>query len=403
MSSNRPLFIGYWAQDALSADIGDADVYVPTNPVYPEQVDQQYETGWFVSPDEDVKQPHQWMNQWLQNTDYILHSWHISMSTWLPEMEYLAGAVVHLEGKRFIAQRANAGENPLLYPDTWEEAAFYTKKQAEDDLAAHTKDFEDHRDDQSNPHNVHIHQLNGYTKEEIDALEAAQAGDLRSHIDRRDNPHNVTYQQLGILPVSGGNHTGLTGVGRMDFRAGQSVRKTGDSLHLRQGEHKLEVKDDGRCTLDNSVLVDESNHRSIRHNTSSLFRAPTPDWHLALVSDINSYPSTFGGVEYKSSNEFMYHDKAGVLQVAEVDTPAFTTGGLVLSPESVQSLTVTFVESGGTILAEVDGVVRGYAGHMSSQNLLDYFVEFSPKTITNVKVWYGFLSKYQLSSQGLKL
>ncbi|QTQ06851.1 hypothetical protein [Aeromonas phage PVN04] len=402
----RPLFRGYWAQDASPDDIGDADVYIPTNPVYPEQVPEQYTAGWFVSPgDEEVKQPHQWNNAWLQSIDWQLWSWYIGRSTWHPELTYAHGAVVYVDGKRYIAASENKGVEPTANPVIWEAAAFHTKSEMDSGYNSTNKKYTDHETRRDNPHGVTYEDVGGYSKQQIDDLVKAEQTDVDNHVKNTSDPHEVTPEQLNTLPTSGGAFSEAVSLLKMVFGAGGEIRRLSDGFELyipdnggaRFGIH-TKTKE---AQLNGEPMLTDVNYGRIRQRNAWKFVAPSADVHIPLSSDLNGYNSSFGGVEYESTAEIHYTDKSGNAQVAAPGYPGFGKFGLELRAGTNQSLVAPFPANGvqGTVFGVLDGLPAVGVGPLNQSNLLEYFP--TGTALRDLRVWLHVLTPYQIAALGV--
>ena len=67
----RPKLGRVFASNAFESDIGHPDTNIPSDPVYPGRVENQYNVGWFVEGVKVTKQPHQWINFFYNSLDNI--------------------------------------------------------------------------------------------------------------------------------------------------------------------------------------------------------------------------------------------------------------------------------------------------------------------------------------------
>lgn len=402
----RPLFRGYWAQDALPGDIGDADVYVPSNPVYPEQVPGQYAAGWFVSTDDDqVKQPHQWNNAWLQAVDWQLWNWYIGRSTWHPELTYPRGAVTYVEGKRYIAANENKGVEPTANPLVWETAAFHTKAEMDSGYGSTNKAYTDHEKHRDNPHGVIYADVDGYSKAQIDALVGAEQADVNDHVGSMSDPHKVTPAQLNTLPTSGGSFTGTVSMLKMVFGAGGEIRRLSDGFEFYipdNGGARFGINPRTKeAQLNGEPMLTDGNYERIRQRNAWKFVVPSADIHLPLSSGIHGYNSSFNGVDYLSTAEIQYTDKSGNAQVAAPGDPGFGKLGLELRSGAGQSL-VSPIPAGsvqGTVFGVLDGLPVIGIGPLNQSNLLEYFP--AGTALRDLRVWLHVLTPYQIAALGV--
>ena len=405
--NNRPELPMLWAEWALPEDIGDADVFIPENPAYPEQSANQYTTGWYVSPgDPLVKQPHQWINAWYQAVDWQLQRWGQESFGWSPEIEYPQYAIAHEAGKRYIAKQANIGKQPSTSPSDWVEAAFAEASEAYAAYQALSASWTAHIQSRSDPHDVHAHQFGGSTKSEIDTQVATQQSAVDSHEARRDDPHKVTPAQAGTLPATGGTFTGPVEMVIMQLglgRQGAQVRMTGQGFELFADPTRFGINVSTReAALNGEVMLRLGNYRALRQRNAWKFRVPEADIHFPLASDLHMRSSMFNGPTYTANAGITYTNCAGVAATTAANEPGFGRGGLQIRPGFAQVLpmpagTSTIV---GTVFGILDGVPVVGMGPLTQTNILEFFPP--GLELKDVRIWFYRLTAYQVAALGVK-
>ena len=401
----RPLFRGYWAQDALERDLGDADVFVPTNPVYPEQVPEQYAAGWYVSPDDErVKQPHQWNNSWLQSVDWQLHNWYTKNFDWLSEVTYVQGAVSYYRGRRYVSLAEQKGFRPDINPTMWAEAAFQTKSEYEAGYKSVNDKYSNHASRRDNPHGVGYADVDGKSKKQIDDLVEAKQDDIDNHSSSKSNPHSLTFEQINALSkAAGGTFEGQVSLLRMILGGGGEIRRLESGFELFiAGGARLGIHTGTRqAQKDGSPLVTDVNYEVLRQRNAWKFSVPSPDVNMPLRSSIHGHNSMLGGVDYESTTAITFIDKSGVQQTVEPGQPGFGPLGLELRTGAGQmlGLPVAMRHAVGTVFGILDNVpVIGY-GPLNKFNILEYFP--AGTSLRDLKIWLAELTPYQIAALGV--
>ena len=402
--NNRPELPVLWAEWALPEDIGDADVFIPENPAYPEQSANQYTTGWYVSPgDPLVKQPHQWINAWYQAVDWQLRRWGQESFGWSPEIEYPQSAIAHEAGKRYIAKQANTGKRPSTSPGDWVEAAFAEADEAYAAYQALMSALTAHIQNKGDPHDVHAHQFGGSTKSEIDAQVAAQQSAADSHKAHRGNPHGVTPAQAGTLPATGGTFTGPVAMVTMVMGQGGQVRMTGQGFELLADPTRFGINVSTReATLNGEVMLRLGNYRALRQRNAWKFRVPEADIHFPLTSDLHMRSSMFNGPTYTANAGITYTNRAGVAATTAANEPGFGRGGLQIRPGFAQVLPMPVDTStiDGTVFGILDGVPVVGMGPLTQTNILEFFPP--GLELKDVRIWFYRLTAYQVAALGVE-
>lgn len=400
----RPIYQSLWAEAALPEDIGDADTYVPINPNYPEASPNQYNVGWYVSPNAMVKPPHQWWNSWYQSVDWQFMSAYQDNFGWQPEFEYQKGALAYVEGVRYIALTVNIGKNPQTSTTDWTPAKFYTAAEAESDYQARRSKVDGHTGDKRNPHQVSYLSFGGKSKAEIDEAVAGIRVKADTHTLNTDNPHNVTPEQAGTLDRNtGGVFQGQVGMLKLKVDGGE-VRRVSNQFEicLATGQRLGLNTDTKQDQKDGYRLLSDITYPEFRARNEQKFRVPTPDVHLPLSSGLGAFSApTIGAIEYTSTSQVSYVDKAGVARVAEIDTPGFGADGLKLEANAGQSLIAENLNhvTSGSVFGVVDGVPKVFLGALTDSNLLSYI---TGENIRDLQVWSTELSIYQIAALGAK-
>ena len=399
----RPVLTKLWAEDALPENLGDAGSYIPANPSYPDQQPNQYAVGWTVNHPV-VKQPHHWMNSWLYSTDWQLMEWYKSNFSWQQEITYVQGAVIIVDGVRYVAQSSNTNKAPLAHPAIWFPAKFHTMLQAQADYAAVALKVNNHVGDNGNPHGETYESFNGMSRADIDAAVQAQDTLAQSHINRRDNPHGLTPADVNVLDKDiGGTFTGQVAMTRMDVSGGGIRRLSqGFEIFLDAGVRlgidttKMMAQKDGQ------EMLSDTNYAAFRLRNSDLFKPPLPDLDMPLGAGLNAYSAPQGCVvDYTSTQTISYTNKSGLASTAAIDEPGFSKYGLQIRAAAGQILSPSNMPTGmvGTVFAIVDDVPTVGIGMLNKSNLLEYFS--LALSIRDLKVWAFALTPYQISALGV--
>lgn len=401
----RPTLYYLWADLAPAGDIGDADAFTPTNPSYPERVANQYVTGWYVSPDTVVKQPHQWMNSWLQGIDWRLMSFYNGDVGWDPRVQFAKGAVVRYGDVRYIAKVTSINKRPNENPTEWAESKFGMVSEASILLTYQQTDatLDQHIGNKNNPHGtVWSNFLGGVgaSKSAIDTAVAAVDKLLSDHKARVDNPHGVTPAQVGTLPkATGGTFTGQVSMLRMRLNGGGVIQRRLDNFEIEFKGFTLGIIG-SKAQKDDQDMVTEGNFHSIKMRNNWKFKAPTPALGLPLVSDLGFYSQSGGTIEYTSSTAISYADRANKAKTAPVNEPGFSVGGLVRAAGVTQAIrpSVSYDAPSGTVTAIVDGALVVKDLKPYKPNLLDYFP--GSGVIKDIRVFIPALTPYQRNYLG---
>lgn len=402
--ANRPILPYLWASESRPTDIGDADVFVPSNPVYPEQQPNQYTVGWSVPDATVVKQPHHWMNSWYQSVDYVFTMQRSGELGWDSAVHFRQGATCLHGGKRYTAQVSNLSKRPDINPTIWFEARFGLSSAAEVQatLSQINSTIDLHVKNYSNPHAT---SWNGFfggigsSKSQIDSQVTAEANSINTHKADKGNPHNLTCAQVNVLPVTGGTFTGQVGMLRALWAGAESIRRNGALFELANNGNSMGI--DKVAWKDGEEMLTESNFHNVRMRNSIKFSVPTPAIHLALVCDVNAYTASGPGIEYLSTGTIEYTNKSGVVSTAAVSEPAFGVHGLELRTGKGQKINVVGAYQGtnGTVFGILDGVPILADVTLDKTNLLDYFPLGT--AIKDIRLWNQPLTAYQKAALGV--
>lgn len=401
--AKRPLIYVPWATEALPADIGDADTFVPENPGYPEQQPNQYKNGWSVTPRTVVKQPHQWVNAWLQQTDLQLLNWYAESFGWIMEIPYAVGAIAYYGGKRWVCKVANTNNQPDLNPALWEEAKYYSDADARADLAYWQARTKEHIDNKNDPHNITYVQISGASTSEIDSWVTALTNAINSHKGLTNNPHNVTYDQLNILPKTGGTFSGQVGMLRYVGAQGDLIQHVSSTFAMHANGSHLGIDRVRHLPVkDGEELLTFDSYEKVRRRNTIKFTPPIPDVSLPLVADIHAKTGSYQcEVNYVADAGISYTDKSGNAQTTVADEPAFGTGGLQIRAGKGQVLSLVNAPTGiiGTVFGILDGVPIAGIGALVQSNVLEYFPP--GLELKDLRIWGYPLTPYQIAALGV--
>ncbi|UOT58052.1 tail fiber protein [Aeromonas phage ZPAH14] len=403
--AKRPLLYDVWAQNALPEDIGDADVYVPQNPEYPDPQPNQYTVGWTVPGTMDVKQPHQWVNSWYQSIDYTLTMQRTGELGWDKDVQYRAGAIVAYGDKRYTALLFNINKQPDTNPTLWQESEFGMKSAAEVKLKLQhiTATIDSHLNDTSDPHKVNWSNFFngvGASAEQIDELISNATKNIDDHKADKNNPHGLTCAQVNVLEAAvGGTFTGAVSMLRMIRASGEAIKVQGPCFEMHAGGNSLGVKKGAACK-DSEEAVAFKNYRAMKVRNNWRFPVPTPAIHLALGSGLHAYQSSGTGIEYLSTGTIEYTDKSGAVQTAAINEPAFGNLGLELRPDKGQQLNLAGAYTGttGTVAGIVDDTMLLADVLLDKTNVLEYFP--TGTAIRDIRIWNQPLTAYQRAALG---
>ncbi|ARM70527.1 tail fiber protein [Shewanella phage SppYZU05] len=379
--ATRPLYSSLWAQNAAPEDFGDADVYVPSNPVYPEQTENQYTVGWYVSPNNDlVKQPHQWVNSWAYTVDLAILELITNGSVYQPTISFRKSGIVHVEGQWWLSKADENTASPA--PAAWDKAAFNDIVDLNNYAAVKDSEIEAHKGRQDNPHGVTPAQIQGYSKAQIDANVAVVQDDLTSYKQRRDNPHEVTAAQLNALSVAGGRFNGPVVMPAMRLPIGVEVSLSEGIFGGRSQGVSLGINPTIGIPTSNKVeLVSDKTFHAIRQRYASQFNAPPPELQLPLLRDLTTYQSGYGGVELTGTIDFHQH-------------------GLLMNPDLILTATPAGVRT--VVALGSDGVTYAVQTPTASTNLLQRLRDRDMR-VSNLRAWSTPLTEDQCYGLGVSV
>ena len=372
----RPKYTHLWAESALPEDIGDADVYVPQNPAYPEQVANQYSAGWYVSPLDDlVKQPHQWINSWAYTVDLAILELVRSGNQYDTTVSYRKGGIVNVEGVWWTA-KASGKLNPP-HVSQWKKTQFADVDELQAAIAERNAFLDAHEARTDNPHKVTAAQLSADTQAQTDAKVAAVQSDLNAWKARKDNPHKATPAQLGVLPVTGGVFTGRVTFPQIKQAGGSVVGLYGGVMGFTLNAYNFGIQPSTEVPVSNNTeLLTTSSYERMRRRAGRRYLKAAPEAHFLLANDIHTVPSGLGG---------------GTL------TGPASFNGVSLKLEAGQSLTTAIPITSGTVIARVDGVTTAKVGTLP----LNILSLFTGERISDLKLWSTLLTRQQCIHQGV--
>lgn len=428
----RPNISLLWADQALPEDIGDADVFVPSNPNYPEQQPDQYNIGWTVTPSAVVKQPHQWINSFYHATDMQLKEIAEKNFGWDAGVTYAAGAIVLHETKRYVATAENINLVPGVDP-VWSESLYgnLTKAQGETKNTDFMNSMKSHTGNKSNPHAVTAAQMGGYTQAEIDTKINTEQSDLNAHKALTD-PHQLTPEQAGTIPSTGGTFTGEVNI--LEWRQREvNFKRSTDWFFMANSNNNLGINVKTRHpNKDNIEMLTTRTWGGIHRRNFYKFVAPVPDLHMPLTCNVHAYSASGAQVVFSSVGGAVYTDKSGVEHTTVAGEPAFNedglvTGGLdctisVSNPGSLfgpqpdqpelggdgniseymgEDNDGAYFGANGTVFALIDNVPTVYQGELTHTDLLMYFGTVTEYTsVKDLKIWNRILTDYELAGLG---
>jgi len=265
------------------------------------------------------------------------------MFEWGSDVTYNTAAMAWDEADGFIYLSKTASPSTTLRPSLnlsqWDKSAIQISR-AQYDLAV--LNWSNHIANTSNPHQLTTEILNTYAKTVIDSKVAVVQGGLNTHIADVGNPHEVDAVQVGAVPVTGGDYTGLvrhlfasTGIGDATYAAKLFTDSTGTFLAL-GANSKLGIDSTAHAVfIDPSAvksnLLLDSNYITAREAVEASYVPPTPDCEVVLRNNITltygSGVTTFTG----PAGSRGYTDKSGTAQTAALNTPRFTALGLYVT------------------------------------------------------------------------
>lgn len=391
----RPRIDRLFASNALPEDIGDPDVFTPANPPYPHRVPEQYKAGWFVSDDEVVKQPHQWINFFYNGLDKGIYSNASRYNYWSSKVEYEFEAIVYYGNNFFKALKSNPTGTPALVSTEWE-VCFTTLEEFMILINEVIGSADGHMARRDNPHNVTPAQVDAYTKPQVDETLDATLVNTTTHKNRKDNPHSVTYDQIGVLPTSGGIFTGAVDLHDMQLSKG-IIRCLVAAIRLEAFSTRFGVRSDTGLNKDNLEVVSFNNYEAMKIRNNPKFANQQPDITIPLNGDLNFFSSQGIEVVEYTGDAYSFTDYLGNSVSLPVDTPGFNIG-LHVDVTKAQTLKlVGAISTGLSLFAIVDDIPTFvFVSNGNNINLLS--VLGVTKSVRDINIWFGPLDDYFKSS-----
>lgn len=390
----RPRLDKLFASNALPTDIGDPDVYTPSDPVYPHRVPEQYKVGWFVSDDEVVKQPHQWINFFYNGLDKGIYSVASRSNYWSSKVKYKIEAIVYHGNNFYKALKDNPTGTPALVSTEWE-VCFTTLEEYMTLINEVIGSIDGHMARRNNPHNVTPVQVDAYTIPQVDATLSTSLANITTH-KNSNNPHSVTHTQLGVLPTSGGVFTGAVVLHDIQLSKG-IIRPLSSAIRLEAYGTRFGVRSDTGLNKDSLEVVSFNNYEAMKIRNNPKFAEQLPDISIPLNGDLNFFSSQgIDGVEYTGS-AYSFTDYLGNSISLLEDTPGFNIG-LHVDNTKAQTLKLAgTISTGLSLFAIVDDIPTFvFVSNGNNINLLS--VLGATKSVRDINIWFGPLDDYFKSS-----
>ena len=391
----RPRLDKLFASNALPTDIGDPDIFTPSDPVYPHRVPEQYKAGWFVSDDEVVKQPHQWINFFYNGLDKGIYSNASRHNYWSSKVKYKFKAIVYHGNNFYKALKGNPTGTPALVSTEWE-ICFTTLEEYMILINEVTGSTDGHMAKRNNPHKVTPTQVDAYNIPQVDATLNTSLVNTTTHKNSNNNPHSVSYSQLGVLPTAGGVFTGAATLHVMQLSKG-IIRPLSSAIRLEAYGTRFGVRSDTGLNKDSLEVVSFNNYEAMKIRNNPKFANQTPDITIPLNGDLNFFSSQgVDGVEY-TGNAYSFTNYLGNLVSLPANTPGFNIGLHVDNTKSQTLKLVGAISTGLSLFAIADGIPTFvFASNGSNINLLS--VLGATKSVRDINIWFGPLDDYFKSS-----
>lgn len=388
----RALLNLIWGEDALPADIGDPDIFKPSEPVYPGDVPNMYEKGWFVSGDEVVKQPHQWINYFYRGVDLGIVAHAAQYNRWSELVDYKKEAVVFYDQNFYKALIPSPTSTPSLVSTEWE-VCFTTLEEFKTLIDIVIASTDGHLALRNNPHNLTATQINAYTIPQLDSTLSNALDNINTHKDTA-NPHNETPYQVGTIPDSGGVFTGEVRFRSLLIPFGV-VRIFGNALRIEASEGRFGLTDN--LMKDSKLVLSENNFEPLKQKNNYRFKVRCPDIAMPLLGDLNMHSNvlvescTYQGEAMSFTN---YRDEVVSVGINEVPFNL----GLHIDPSKSQSLSIEgTINTDVSIMADVDGERKFvYLPLWTNGNLIE--ILGATNLIKNIHLWMGEIDSFGLST-----
>ena len=262
---------------------------------------------------------------------------------WGNDIAYLNSSLVwdEADGFIYVSKTANpsTATRPGLNAAQWDKSSVQiSRKQYDDAVLA----WNNHMANTSNPHALTTEILNTYTKAVIDSKVATNNTNINNHIANHSNPHAVTAVQVGAVPVTGGNYTGLvrhlfasTGIGTSALACSLLADATGAFL-AKGANAKLGIDNLFKPVFINdaavkSQLLLDSNYIAAREAVEASYVVPVPDCQIDFRNGLGMLYGA-GAVTFTGpAGSRGYTDKSGVAQTAALNAPRLTAQGMLLN------------------------------------------------------------------------
>lgn len=275
---------------------------------------------------------------------------------WGNDVTYNNAALVWDEADGFIyiskVASPSVATRPGLNASQWDKSAVQISR-AQYDTAV--TNWSNHIANTSNPHALTTEILNTYTKAVINSKVATVQSDVTNHKSNTSNPHGVTAAQVGAVPATGGNYTGLvkhlfasTGIGAASYAASLLTDATGTFMAL-GANAKIGLDSTKKAVFINdtsvkSNLLIASDYIAAREAVEASYVLPTPDCEVNFRNGLNLLYGN-GTVTFTGpAGSRGYLDKSGVAQTAALNIPRFTAQGLYVT-NNTDSETLNFPTS----------------------------------------------------------
>lgn len=392
----RPTYRVWAVNPAASVKDPDLDASHPGG----EGGNNKYSRGWVPE-----KEPAAWINYVLQQADnnfrQLLTQGHLS---WDATVNYAKGAMTFHNGKAWSCLVANINQTPADASAYWDSAlpaisaadwaTFYA--QFLSDLRAHTGSI----GPTGNPHNDTITAAGGYTKAEIDAKFNALESANDAHLNDKNNPHGLTPAQVNCLSAAaGGIFTGLVTMYQMRLvDSDHNLNGLYGVISMGNPRGRLGIKDNRpKNIVKNSEYITESSYASVRAKHEIKFSTREPEFEIPLQGSLSNMTQGSYSLEFSRPSTLNYTDRAGIQQTAEVDEPAFTERGLLLTADTVLGIR-TLWTGAATVQLYRDNVPELWDVALTDGNLIT--IVGTTGSINNLRVWQGPLTQYEKSTRG---
>lgn len=332
--TQRPSFTRLWASNGQSED-----------PV------AIYNEGWVYGQ----KPEHEHQN-FLQKREeeFFLSNAEDGLPSWRANVNYPKGALVKFGDKSYIALQPSLNVTP---PDEsyWDISLGSRPLKAVSDELIYISDKNDaHVNNKNNPHETTADEVGTYTKAQVDSKDTAIDTNLASHKANLSNPHTVSFEQLGILPVAGGdfdwvdNEDGNFGLGATTSKVSVSKGASQSTFLVtptgQMGINALQ-KPVVVVGADEYHLIHEGNYLERRNTFEPAYASTEPDLELPFANDLTGW---YSDSDLTASWDDLVFDKLHGLRLdGTVDFSVRDSAG--------QELTIA-AHYNGDVMANIGGV-----------------------------------------------